>query len=1214
MSRRTISSLGLALALCSGANAQLNQNCVVSILNRNVQVRPDGGWVLPNVPANFGLVRARATCVNNGVTTSGESGLFLLGPNQTVNLPHIVLGPSTPVPSSVTLSAPLTVLNQQNRTTQITVTGRYPDSSTRNLTASATGTTYNISNPRIATISAQGLVTAVASGTVVVQAVNEGTQGILSIQVVLSGDSDGDGIPDDVELRLGLNPNDPTDALADFDSDGLNNRQEVQAGTDIRNPDTDGDGLTDGQEVNTYRTNPLLADTDGDGVNDGLEVRAGSDPLNPASVNYGPILSRLDVTPTSFVLIVNSLNPNAYTQLSVRATLVDNSVIDLTSRARGTTYNSSDLNVCNFGAIEGRVYAGQPGSCNITVTAAGRTVIVGGVIQSFQPRAISQISIPGYANNVAVNNGYAYVAAGSTGLQVVNVSNPNSPVIVASRDTAGNANDVRLVGDFAYIADGTNGLVIMNVATPTNPVIVGSVNTGGEAVDVWVAGNFAYIANSSAGLTIVNVTNPASPILVSTVSTGGIARGVGVRDNVAVVVSDSTNTLKTYNVANPSAPAALGSLNLGGSLKDLDINGNLVAVAAYTGGAQFVDISNPAVPRLLGGLPGAAPNGFVPRDVEFGTGFAIFAEQLFPNAVPFVDYGDPANPALRGIIDFAPLGDYAGTGIAVSGPFVYMTGESFIVGPENGSSGNTRLFIGQYLPQEDRAGVPPTVTLLPVPGGNTRVQGERVTISAEATDDIAVVSVNFLVNGAVVFTDSSAPYEYSLAVPSNVNSVTVQAQAVDLGNNVGQSQLLTLQVTPDPLTTVTGRVLDEAGTPVAAAQVTVTGDFSGPTGADGRFTIPGVTTVNGDIVAQAAVTVNGTELRGSSVGVAPVRSGTTNLGDFRVYSARWETNIGACWSSADDTFTQLTLPFGFPYYGTNRTVAFLGTNGYITFNSGDSNYTESIPQFNTLPRIAAFFDDLYGRSQGCTYYNLLPDRLVVTYNNVQHYSFGGSNTIQMILFRDGRIQFGYRGITALTTGTIVGLTPGPNSPAQAVNFNVQTAVEIPAGTAIYEYFLGTSPFDLDGSFVLFTPRPDGGYSVRTILQPAGGGSVQVSGGPSDGLVVAAALDEEPQVIRLQLQAVEERHAQAGTSPAAGTNYGSAEVEVNASTNVRYKGTTNSDRSGNFSIGGVPRGGINVTVKKNGTVLGRGSAVVPPYPTSQRSVTVVVDSTTVPPKP
>ena len=61
----------LAAALCSAAFGQLNQNCTVSVLNRNVQVNPDGSWVLPNIPANVGQVKARATCVQNGMTGIG---------------------------------------------------------------------------------------------------------------------------------------------------------------------------------------------------------------------------------------------------------------------------------------------------------------------------------------------------------------------------------------------------------------------------------------------------------------------------------------------------------------------------------------------------------------------------------------------------------------------------------------------------------------------------------------------------------------------------------------------------------------------------------------------------------------------------------------------------------------------------------------------------------------------------------------------------------------------------------------------------------------------------------------------------------------------------------------------------------------------------------------------------------------------------------------
>src|SRR5262245_36544903 len=60
---------------------QLNQNCTISVLNRTSNVQPDGGWRIDNIPANFGSVRARATCVEDGMTRSGQSDLFNIETN-----------------------------------------------------------------------------------------------------------------------------------------------------------------------------------------------------------------------------------------------------------------------------------------------------------------------------------------------------------------------------------------------------------------------------------------------------------------------------------------------------------------------------------------------------------------------------------------------------------------------------------------------------------------------------------------------------------------------------------------------------------------------------------------------------------------------------------------------------------------------------------------------------------------------------------------------------------------------------------------------------------------------------------------------------------------------------------------------------------------------------------------------------------------------------
>ncbi|MBI5192150.1 MAG: hypothetical protein HZA08_01770, partial [Nitrospirae bacterium] len=538
----------LPFLLPSLSIAALNQNCTVSVLNRTAQVKEDGSWVIPNVPSNMGKVRVRATCVENGVTRSGQSDWVIVPANGSIKVGDISLDVFEPVPSAVSIASPSTpdfTLNPVGTTAQLVVTAAYPDSSMSDITQGSKGTVYGTTNPNIATVSDDGLVTATGTGKVIISASNEMvlTSMLFTItNTTGSNDADNDGIPDDWELANGLNPNEHYDALEDADHDGLTNKEEYDNGTMLRSADSDGDGIKDGEEVKTgddgYITNPLLADSDGDGIRDGLEIQTGSDPTNSASINLAQALSSLEATPSNFVIVFNTIMSEASRQLTVTGVLTDGTRIDLTSSARGTNYNSSDLSVASFGATDGLVYAGANGVASITASNSGFNVISRVTVRAFSPKALSYISIPGYANNVDVNNNYAYVAAGSSaGLQVVDVSNLN---IAGSMDTPGTAIDIRVSGNFAYIADGESGLQIMDISNPASPVIVGSLDTPGIAQDIVVSGTRAFIADGSSGLSIIDISNPSFPVLLGAVNIAGTARGVAVQNNTALIVDDST--------------------------------------------------------------------------------------------------------------------------------------------------------------------------------------------------------------------------------------------------------------------------------------------------------------------------------------------------------------------------------------------------------------------------------------------------------------------------------------------------------------------------------------------------------------------------------------------------------------------------------------------------------------------------------------------------
>ncbi|HVZ92933.1 MAG TPA: S8 family serine peptidase [Phycisphaerales bacterium] len=134
-------------------------------------------------------------------------------------------------------------------------------------------------------------------------------------------------------------------------------------------------------------------------------------------------------------------------------------------------------------------------------------------------------------------------------------------------------------------------------------------------------------------------------------------------------------------------------------------------------------------------------------------------------------------------------------------------------------------------------------------------------------------------------------------------------------------------------------------------------------------------------------------------------------------------------STQDDQFVQLTVSGGqsVKLYGTSYTNVYVGSNGYLTFTAGDTDYTETFADHFDTPRISGLFNDLDPGQAGVVRWAQLADSFVVTWVGVTHHNGSNSNTFQIRMFFDGAINISSTavadsdGLTGLSRG--VGLDP-----------------------------------------------------------------------------------------------------------------------------------------------------------------------------------------------
>jgi hypothetical protein len=209
---------------------------------------------------------------------------------------------------------------------------------------------------------------------------------------------------------------------SDLDADNYPDALEWDLGLDGNNPDSDGDGTADGDELNIYDTDPLAADTDGDGAFDGEELFGiSTDPLvwNDFSTESGEIIAQQSSETADEIAPAVSDE----TETLAQETTEDVTAIDGDAAALGPGSASASPGSVTRGSGSGAALLGPDGNYSVTEVAPPNVTVAGDTeVLSPPPQAPAAAPEAAPASTVAGCSSYiswydaqvAYEAAGMT--------------------------------------------------------------------------------------------------------------------------------------------------------------------------------------------------------------------------------------------------------------------------------------------------------------------------------------------------------------------------------------------------------------------------------------------------------------------------------------------------------------------------------------------------------------------------------------------------------------------------------------------------------------------------------------------------------------------------------------------------------------------------------------------------------------------------------
>jgi hypothetical protein len=209
---------------------------------------------------------------------------------------------------------------------------------------------------------------------------------------------------------------------------------------------------------------------------------------------------------------------------------------------------------------------------------------------------VHQSAMTRYAARLAVTDRHAFVADTRGGLQILDLTQPTQPQLLARLDNIGSIVDVVVDGAFAYLANNRqgSGLVVVDIRAPAAPYVVARYQHE-STIEVVVWEGLALVGDAAGVLQVVDVQQPAQPRLLGTLTLPGIPHRLAVLPPY-VLVASGTAGLHVVDLTQPSLPQLRTTVPIAGQALDIALIEHMAYIAAMEGGIQEVDCRTPLQP------------------------------------------------------------------------------------------------------------------------------------------------------------------------------------------------------------------------------------------------------------------------------------------------------------------------------------------------------------------------------------------------------------------------------------------------------------------------------------------------------------------------------------------------------------------------------------------------------------------------------------------